>query len=252
MSSWHPDDMTLMNYVAGSSSAPEALAIATHLSFCHECSVHVKNLNNVGGALLENIKPASVNDAEFDSLMESLLPHDQAIPCRNNIGEDLPSAANGSNEQKIPTNFSVENIHTAQKRSNAGKSKKKFGNPLENYLPASLEELAWHHQTKEISKFDLTGLLGTKGYQVALQKIKAGARVPTHTHKGVEYTVILRGGFSDELGVYHVGDFISRDATHYHSPTALQNEDCICLTVLSAPLAFTGWYRILNPFMGWK
>lgn len=246
MSSWHPDDMTLMNYVAGSTSAPEALAIATHLSFCHECCVHVRNLNNLGGTLLETIKPATIDEDAFNSLLENLEPHartktvnDSDRNDANNIGKKNAADVNHGDAQIGKLTRTVE-------------SKKQFSNPLEGYLPAELNDLAWHHQTREISKFDLTALLGVKGFQVGLQKIKAGARVPRHTHEGFEYTVILRGGFSDELGVYHAGDFISRDTSHHHSPTALQNEDCICLTVLNAPLKFTGWYRILNPFMRWK
>ncbi|OZY87001.1 transcriptional regulator [Cellvibrio mixtus] len=223
MSAYHPDDMTLMNYAAGSLSIPQALAVSVHLCFCHECRDLVKNFNHLGGALLETIKPASTDDDAFDSLMASLEPHDQS---------DAP---------KVKVDM-----------GNTDKITQHFSNPLLRYLPTSLAELPWQRQTKEISKFDLTALLNVKGFQVALQKINAGAKVPTHTHKGFEYTVILSGGFSDELGVYHEGDFIARDTSHKHSPTALQNEDCICLTVLNAPLKFTGWHRVLNPFMAWS
>lgn len=223
MSAWHPDDMTLMNYAAGSVSIPEALAVAMHLCFCHECRTHVKNLNHLGGALLENIKPASTDDGAFDALMATLPPHDHT----------------GVRTDKLPVNAQEKIIQ-------------QFDNPLQRYLPAAIENLPWRRQTGEVSKFDLTHLVGVKGFQVALQKIKAGARIPNHTHRGSEFTVILSGGFSDELGVYHAGDFVARDASHHHSPTALQNEDCICLTVLNAPLKFTGWYRVLNPFMRWS
>lgn len=223
MSAYHPDDMTLMNYAAGSCSIPESLAVAMHLCFCHDCRQHVKNLNHLGGALLETIKPASTDDDAFETLMASLEPHDHSVPAKAKM-EPTPS-------DKITQHFT---------------------NPLLRYLPTSLADLPWQLQTKEISKFDLTSLVNVKGFQVALQKISAGAKVPKHTHKGFEYTVILSGGFSDELGVYHEGDFIARDASHKHSPTALQNEDCICLTVLNAPLKFTGWYRVLNPFMAWS
>lgn len=223
MSAYHPDDMTLMNYAAGSCSIPESLAVAMHLCFCHDCRQHVKNLNHLGGALLETIKPASTDEDAFETLMSSLEPHDHSAPAKVKM-EPTPS-------DKITQHFI---------------------NPLLRYLPSSLADLPWQRQTKEISKFDLTSLINVKGFQVALQKINAGAKVPKHTHKGFEYTVILSGGFSDELGVYHEGDFIARDASHKHSPTALQNEDCICLTVLNAPLKFTGWYRVLNPFMAWN
>jgi putative transcriptional regulator len=223
MSAYHPDDMTLMNYSAGSSSIPESLAVAMHLCFCHECRSHVKNLNHLGGALLEIIKPASSDDAAFDALMATLEPHEHKTT-----------------------------ITTKTNPAHADKVLQHFINPLLRYLPAPLKDLPWQRQTKEISKFDLTALVNVKGFQVALQKIRAGAKVPQHTHMGTEYTVILSGGYSDELGVYHEGDFIARDASHKHSPTALQNEVCICLTVLDAPLKFTGWYRVLNPFMAWS
>lgn len=223
MSAYHPDDMTLMNYAAGSCSIPESLVVAMHLCFCHDCRQHVKNLNHLGGALLETIKPASSDEDAFETLMASLEPHDHSEHARAKM-------------EPTPSDRAIQN----------------FTNPLLRYLPAPLADLPWQRQTKEISKFDLTSLINVKGFQVALQKISAGAKVPQHTHKGVEYTVILSGGFSDELGVYHEGDFIARDASHKHSPTALQNEDCICLTVLNAPLKFTGWYRVLNPFMAWS
>ncbi|HSC66061.1 MAG TPA: ChrR family anti-sigma-E factor [Cellvibrio sp.] len=223
MSTHHPDDMTLMNYAAGSLSLPQALAVSVHLCFCHECRELVKNLNHLGGALLETIKPASTDEDAFEALMATLEPHDH------------------SSAQK-PVRDDAE----------ANELTQHYTNPLLRYLPTQLPDLPWQRQTKEISKFDLTSLINVKGFQVALQKISAGAKVPTHTHKGFEYTVILSGAFSDELGVYSQGDFIARDATHKHSPTALQNEDCICLTVLNAPLKFTGWYRVLNPFMAWS
>jgi putative transcriptional regulator len=223
MSTHHPDDMTLMNYAAGSLSLPQALAVSVHLCFCHECRELVKNFNHLGGALLETIKPASTDEDAFEALMATLEPH---TPAR------APEQKRGAEE----------NTRAAQH----------YTNPLLRYLPGSLDDLPWQRQTKEISKFDLTSLINVKGFQVALQKISAGAKVPAHTHKGFEYTVILSGSFSDELGVYSQGDFIARDASHHHSPTAMQNEDCICLTVLNAPLKFTGWYRILNPFMAWS
>ena len=222
MSAYHPDDVTLMNYAAGSISIPEALAVAMHLCFCHECRTQIKNLNRLGGAMLETITPASQDDAAFDALMATLEPH-AATP----LEQDHAPARSAPQAQP-------------------------FANPLARYLPASLKDLAWQRQSSEISKFDLTSLINVAGFKVVLQKINAGAKVPTHTHKGSEFTVVLTGGFSDELGVYHQGDFIARDSSHKHSPTALQNEDCICLTVLNAPLKFTGWYRLLNPFMAWK
>lgn len=215
MSLHHPDEATLLDYVAGSLPIPKALAVSVHLCFCNQCRRQISKMNAIGGALLETATPASLEQGSFDALMA----HIDAAPA---VAEQIQT------EKKSASN-----------------------NPLLEYLPAPLDRLDWQQQTKEIGKFDLSRLIKVPGFQVALQRIAAGARVPTHTHGGTELTVILSGGFSDELGVYHAGDFIARDPSHKHSPTALQNEDCICLTVLDAPIKFTGWQRLFNPFMHW-
>ena len=63
-------------------------------------------------------------------------------------------------------------------------------------------------------------------------------------------TLVLQGGFSDERGSYHPGDFIYHSQHEAHSPKAFDDEDCICLAVLDAPLRFTAWkYRWMNPFL---
>jgi putative transcriptional regulator len=62
--------------------------------------------------------------------------------------------------------------------------------------------------------------------------------------------VVLEGGFSDDRGTYHPGDFTFRQAGEAHAPRALPGQDCICLAVLDAPLRFTGWkHRWMNPFL---
>lgn len=235
MSAHHPDDLTLLDYAAGSLGLAQALAVSVHLGFCSQCQSQLRKLNALGGVLLAETKPASVgaNDdqvteqsdsqtKELDEGFEALMARIEAEP-----------AATQTQETRRPTTG--------------------YHNPLERYLPASLDELDWQQQTREIAKFDLTNVVDMGSARVALQKIKAGAKVPVHTHRGNELTVVLKGGFSDELGVYHAGDYIARDPSHKHSPTALQNEDCVCLTVLDAPMKFTGpLMRWLNPLFAWR
>ncbi len=228
MSAHHPDDITLLDYATGTLPLPKALAVSVHLFFCGHCRAQVARLETLGGALLEQVKPASVAADDFDRLMA-------------HIDETSSAEATMSTEATMAA-------PAVSRRAGEGRR-----NPLQAYLPTGLQDLEWQQQTRDISRYDLTSLISAKGFRVALQKIRAGARVPTHTHGGTELTVILSGGFSDELGVYHAGDYVQRDASHKHSPTALQNEDCVCLTVLDAPIRFTGWlHRLLNPFMAWR
>ncbi len=222
MSAHHPDDILLLDYSAGSLSPPLALATAVHLSYCRSCREQLKKLNAVGGVLLEEATPASLDESTFDQLMSKIDAQPKADLEQNSQPSARAASVNG------------------------------YTNPLNRYLTEPLDQLEWIQQTREIGKYDLTDKLKVRGFKVALQKIKAGAKVPTHTHKGTEVTIVLQGSFSDELGVYHQGDFVARDPSHKHSPRAMQNEDCICLTVLDAPLKFTGpFMRLLNPFMSW-
>ena len=89
---------------------------------------------------------------------------------------------------------------------------------------------------------------------MALHKICAGGKTPKHGHEGLEYTVVLKGSFSDENAVYREGDFLMRQPGDVHQPMGAQNGECICLSALSAPIVPTSplgflmkpWLRI-NP-----
>ena len=61
-----------------------------------------------------------------------------------------------------------------------------------------------------------------------------------HDHQGLEYTVVLKGSFSDERSVYTEGDFILRKPGQPHQPIGAQNGECICLSAQSAPIKLTG------------
>ena len=83
-----------------------------------------------------------------------------------------------------------------------------------------------------------------------MYRIAEGGRIPEHTHGGSEMTLVLRGGFADESGEYHPGDFLVREGWDKHTPVALEGEECICLAVLDAPLRFTRLrHRWLNPLL---
>ena len=83
-----------------------------------------------------------------------------------------------------------------------------------------------------------------------MYRIKTGGRIPAHKHQGQELTVVLHGGFSDHKGIYLPGDFVFNEAGDGHAPVVAEDEACICLIALSAPVQFTGIVRrLLNPFL---
>lgn len=76
--------------------------------------------------------------------------------------------------------------------------------------------------------------------EAKLYWIKAGRKMPAHTHEGEEITIVLKGGFTDISGHYGRGDVAIADDELDHTPVADSDEDCICFAVTDAPLKLTG------------
>lgn len=79
--------------------------------------------------------------------------------------------------------------------------------------------------------------------------MEKGGKVPEHTHKGTEFTLVIDGQFSDGLADYDCGDFTIMDSTKKHMPFSEADEGCLVFTMVDKPLHFTsGLARLLNPF----
>ncbi len=72
-----------------------------------------------------------------------------------------------------------------------------------------------------------------------------GSDVGSHSHRGQEYTLVLRGGFSDETGAYGPGDFQAAAGDVTHNPVADPGEDCINLAVTVGGLRFRSFGQTL-------
>ncbi len=74
--------------------------------------------------------------------------------------------------------------------------------------------------------------------------------MPSHTHAGLELTLVLQGGFCDRTGHFLRGDVAEADSDVDHRPVADDDGPCLCLAVTDAPLRLTGRVgRMLNPFV---
>jgi putative transcriptional regulator len=81
--------------------------------------------------------------------------------------------------------------------------------------------------------------------------IPPGQAVPDHGHNGLELTLVLQGGFSDETGHFDVGDVEVADADLDHVPTADPGPPCIVVAATNAPLKFNTFLpRLLQPLFG--
>ena len=94
-------------------------------------------------------------------------------------------------------------------------------------------------------------LMKDKNESVRLLKVAAGKPVSMHTHKGVEYTLVLQGSFSDEIDQFKRGDVEVADQNIEHQPIADVGLDCICLAYTSDNLKFSSIApELLRPFIG--
>lgn len=213
MAKFHPDVDMLTEYAAGSLPLAQSACVSAHLNYCTQCGRTVEQLEDVGAALFDGLPAEPVGDVQLNAVLARL---DDEPPLRHSKADN----PDGSRTPGI----------------------------LQRLMKGNYRELDWKKVTNSLSISYLK--TGDPNYEFALYHIKAGGKIPEHTHRGSEMTLVLEGGFSDADGNYHEGDFLFRQPGDVHAPTAVQSEDCICVAVLDAPLKFTGWkHRWMNPFL---
>jgi putative transcriptional regulator len=211
----HPSDERLLDYVSGAASEPVSLVIATHLALCPRCRHETRELESLGGALLDDLPAESLSPDCMDRMLARIeRPEPLAEPVK-------PEPA-ASVDPSIPE-------------------------PLRGYLDRPVADLPWRRRGA-IAEVSL--LPNIEDHATRLFWICAGAAVPQHTHKGSELTLVLKGSFEDAHGRYVRGDVEEADSEIDHRPIAGEEEDCLCLAVTDAPLKLTSPLgRLINPFV---
>ncbi|MDO9440928.1 MAG: ChrR family anti-sigma-E factor [Beijerinckiaceae bacterium] len=122
--------------------------------------------------------------------------------------------------------------------------------PLRHYLGRDLDAIRWRTKLPGVKEYRIEG----KGRgEASLLWVKAGRRMPSHTHEGSEVTLVLQGAFSDVTGHYGRGDIAIAESDLDHIPVTDADADCICFAVTDAPLHLTGPFgRLLDMFLGAK
>jgi len=211
----HPSGELLLEYACGAQREPVALLIATHLALCPPCRSECRDLEAIGGALLEEIGPDPVPEGSFARLLAGLdAPRDPVAPAPR-AQPDAPAP--------LPE-------------------------PLRGYVGGSLDRLSWR-RLGPIAEARL--LPRSAGFTTRLVRLRAGAAAPRHTHGGSELTLVVEGGFTDPSGHYLRGDVAHAGGDVDHRPVADADGDCLCLVVTDAPLRLTGRIGRLFNFLMW-
>jgi len=214
---FHPGMMLMEQYVEGTLAADVALAVATHIDLCPHCQQLCQDLHNDKGAQLAELTPSvSNNESEFADMLSFITSQAPVF-----------KAARKTEADSVTVTF----------------------NDREFKIPRALSRMAKQHgKWLQLGGIATAKLPAGEKLHVSLLYIDKGTEIPNHTHLGMELTLVLSGRICDENGEYGAGDLLINSPDDTHTPHTRVDEDCLCLSVLSAPLKFNkGLVRLLNP-----
>jgi len=213
---FHPSDDTLARYAAGDLDPASSIMMSAHLEYCSNCRLRIDELEASYTQVLEST-PAEPLTCELTDMLSQILSQ----PAEPLESEPIPSSGVLKLDNK------------------------------EFHLPEALQRHtdkigAWSRLPGKIQRAHVS--TGGKS-KMNFIYMEPDSALPEHTHQGQEITLVLSGRFCDEHASYGPGDFIVQTADHQHSPRTQPGQDCLCLTLLDAPLHFTsGLATLLNPF----
>jgi putative transcriptional regulator len=211
----HLSDEFLVEYANGSLPGPEALVVGSHLAICAECRDRVETFETVSAVLLEEGEVEAVSPGALEAILAKI---------------DGPEE-----EDSAPLiEFDRDTLEIIPP-------------PLRTYLDGSLSDLDWKRTGRGIEE---ASLVRDEDVRISLLRIRAGQKVPSHTHRGEEFTLVLSGGYTDGDDHFGKGDVSLADSAKDHAPVADSNGPCLCLTVRNGATRLTGPIgRFLNPVM---
>jgi putative transcriptional regulator len=221
----HPTDEMLTDFTAGNLGTGLSVVISAHIELCEQCRHRRTDLENQSAALWE--QEASM---DYQGVTGDFGP----------MLAEIHSKLDGvSQETSVHTQPAVlSEMHMLEGSVRLPKVLAKLAG----------EGLVWKKLSGGINQASIK--LDDETTCEFLY-MKPGSQAPIHTHRGNEFTLVLDGSFSDELGNYKPADFLSRDPSHHHQPRS--DEGCLCFAVQDGPLKFTrGLARLLNPILGYR
>ena len=209
------DDEILAHYAAGNLPEALALVVAAQASICPEVRERLRELEAIGGGLLELSEVREMSLGSLEATMKKIAEREpqDAVP---------RAAAPAPQPDVLPA-------------------------PVQAYVGGGLDRVHWRsigmgakqailHETSEAS--------------VRLLKIPAGCELPDHGHDGLEMTLVLQGAFLDGDQRFARGDVDIVDQETAHMPVADVSEDCLCLVACEGRLKFSGLLpRLAQPFL---
>lgn len=207
----HPPEETLLEYFAGTLDEGRRIVVAVHMEMCASCRRLADALETAGGDYLESLTPTALANGAFEGVSARLA---------------------SLREQKI--NMPVPRTHDLPMRVRA----------LEAY-----ELGKWRWIGPGVYSRSVAVPVAAESH-VFLLKAAPGTRLPDHTHDGTELTVILKGAFRHEGGLFGRGDCDYADESVEHAPIVEEGQECICLVAMEGNIRLRSLVgRLIQPLI---
>jgi putative transcriptional regulator len=110
-------------------------------------------------------------------------------------------------------------------------------NPIQDHALEAIGQGEWAFAGPglRVLKLDMSSAC-----RVEILRIEPGWGAPRHSHNGSEFTLVMKGAFSDARGRYAAGDIAFAGPELTHQPIAEKGEICYALAVSEGDMAFTG------------
>ena len=115
---------------------------------------------------------------------------------------------------------------------------------LAQYLEEDLLALKWRRDLVGVPTFR------TATPMARLLRLDPGERAPGHSHGRRDVTVVLKGAFADENGVYQKGDLAFAMPGLRHQPRAVGVEPCVCMVATERGRPIRGLFGLFGIGVG--
>lgn len=213
---FHPNHDLLNRYACGELESASSIMLSAHLELCPHCRQKLEFIEAEQASELEKSEPAALSPSLNAMMLDIMAQESVDIPVLDEVAD-----------------------------SQLAMEDKSY--PLPSVLQRHNDKIGpWSRLPGNIKRAQVDVCGESKMNFIYMDSDSA---LPEHTHQGQEITLVLAGEFYDENGTYLPGDFIVQTQDDKHLPRTREGQDCLCLTLLNAPLHFTsGLATLLNPF----
>jgi putative transcriptional regulator len=221
----HLSDAWYLDHASGTLSLGERVFMESHVELNTHGAQKLADFESIGAQILETLDVGKESDQTLGFDVDDIFAHD----LNNTVAPSTPGTHT--------------NLNPIEEKSSY------LPNALRNFVDDNNLSIQWRYLGPKLRKSLLwTAKDGTKLWML---KAEPGATIPSHSHRGYELTLVLKGSFQDQSYRFERGQVQEADDDTEHDIVINQDDECICLALTQAPLSFSNpLLRVFQLFIG--